>query len=333
MGLFKRGLIKAGMIVGSIFAAGAAIGAAAKSEYKKKRNSYNDKNVKEASYTYAKPNNSATINPDNRGKNFKTNKNTAASTTATTSSTVDLMNKEHAVFKSSANASTEPKETASYGSATPLPNNAKAVYVWDKPRPESEFHKTSSNTTTPNNSGKNFKIKEEDKAKKKEVEKRIKELSEAPISANGLGAVLLSYLIPFMFIFVGLLAGYIIDMLELGQFISLSIFSFAFLMYLSLLAGGFKYKKNTKKTREAMESLRYSLNYYKKLRDKSIDPVNNEYTTEVIVYQTALRNMANTYNNYISQVSNLLYTKIFSITQFDCEENVQQENIILTRTK
>ena len=333
MGLFKRGLIKAGMIVGSIFAAGAAIGAAAKSEYRKKRNSYNNKDVKEASYTYAKPNNSATLNPDNRGKNFKTNKNTSATSTAATSSTVDLMNKEHAVFKSSANASTEPKETASYGSATPLPNNAKAVYVWDKPRPESEFHKTSSNTTTQNNSGKNFKTKEDDKAKKKEVEKRIKELSEAPISANGLGAVLLSYLIPFMFIFVGLLAGYIIDMLELGQFISLSIFSFAFLMYLSLLAGGFKYKKNTKKTREAMESLRYSLNYYKKLRDKSIDPVNNEYTTEVIVYQTALRNMANTYNNYISQVSNLLYTKIFSITQFDCEENVQQENIILTRTK
>ena len=333
MGLFKRGLIKAGMIVGSIFAAGAAIGAAAKSEYKKKRNSYNNKDVKEASYTYAKPNNSATLNPDNRGKNFKTNKNTSATSTAATSSTVDLMNKEHAVFKSSANASTEPKETASYGSATPLPNNAKAVYVWDKPRPESEFHKTSSNTTTPNNSGKNFNIKEEDKAKKKEVEKRIKELSEAPISANGLGAVVLSYLIPFMFIFVGLLVGYIIDMLELGQFVSLSIFSFAFLMYLSLLVGGFKYKKNTKKTREAMESLRYSLNYYKKLRDKSIDPVNNEYTTEVIVYQTALRNMANTYNNYISQVSNLLYTKIFSITQFDCEENVQQENIILTRTK
>lgn len=332
MGLFKRGLIKAGMIVGSIFAAGAAIGAAAKSEYKKKRNSYNNKDVKEASYTYAKPNNTASINPDNRGKNYKTNKNTATSTTETASSTVDLMNKEHAVFKSSANASTEPKETASYGSATPLPNNAKAVYVWDKPRPESDFHKTNSNTT-PNNSGKNFKIKEEDKAKKKEVEKRIKELSEAPISTYGLGAVLLSYLIPFMFIFVGLLAGYIINMLELGQFISLSIFSFAFLMYLSLLAGGFKYKKNTKKTREAMENIRYNLNYYKKLRDQSIDTVNNEYATEVMVYQTALRNMANTYNDYISQFSNLLYTKIFSITQFDCEENVQQENIILTRTK
>ena len=334
MGLFKRGLIKAGMIVGSIFAAGAAVGAAAKSAYKKKRNSYENKyEAKDATYTYAKPSDGKYTHMNNKGKNFKTNQNTAASTTTTTSSTVDLMNKEHAVFKSSSNKPAEPKETASYGSATPLPNNAKAVYVWDKPRPESEFHKTSSNTTTPNNSGRNFKIKEEDKAKKKEVEKRIKELSEAPISANGLGAVLLSYLIPFMFIFVGLLAGYIIDMLELGQFISLSIFSFAFLMYLSLLAGGFKYKKNTKKTREAMESLRYSLNYYKKLRDKSIDPVNNEYTTEVIVYQTALRNMANTYNNYISQVSNLLYTKIFSITQFDCEENVQQENIILTRTK
>ena len=121
-------------------------------------------------------------------------------------------------------------------------------------------------------------------------------------------------------------------MLELGQLISLSIFSFTFLMYLSLLAGGFKYKKNTKKTREAMESLRYSLNYYKKLRDKSID-TNNEYTTEVLVYQTALRNMTNTYNDYISQFSNLFYTKIFSISEFDCEENVQQENIILTRTK
>ena len=104
-------------------------------------------------------------------------------------------------------------------------------------------------------------------------------------------------------------------------------------MYLSLLAGGFKYKKNTKKTREAMENIRYDLNYYKKLRDQSIDTVNNEYATEVMVYQTALRNMANTYNDYISQFSNLLYTKIFSITQFDCEENVQQENIVLTRTK
>ena len=332
MGLLKRGLIKAGMIVGSIFAAGAAIGAAAKSEYKKKRNSYNNKNVKEASYTYAKPNNTATLNPDNRGKNFKTNKNASATSTAATSSTVDLMNKEHAVFKSSANTSTEPKETASYGSATPLPNDAKAVYVWDKPRPDSEFKKTN-NTTTPNNAGKNFKTKIEDKAKEKEVQKRIKELSEAPITANGLGAVVLSYIIPFMFIFFGLLIGYIIDMLELGQFISLSIFSLAFLMYLSLLAGGFKYKKNTKKTREAMESIRYNLNYYKKLRDQKIDTVNNEYATEVMVYQTALRNMANTYNDYISQFSNLLYTKIFSITQFDCEENVQQENIILTRTK
>ena len=334
MGLFKRGLVKAGMIVGSIFAAGAAVGAAAKSAYKKKRNSYENKNeAKDATYTYAKPNDAKYTHMNNKGKNFKTNQNTAASTTTTTSSTVDLMNKEHAVFKSSSNKPAEPKETASSGSATPLPNNAKAVYVWDKPRPESEFHKTSSNTTTPNNSGKNFKINEEDKAKKKEVEKRIKELSEAPISANGLGAVLLSYLIPFLFIFVGLLVGYIIDMLELGQFISLSIFSFAFLMYLSLLAGGFKYKKNTKKTREAMENIRYNLNYYKKLRDQSIDTVNNEYATEVMVYQTALRNMANAYNDYISQFSNLLYTKIFSITQFDCEENVQQENIILTRTK
>ena len=69
------------------------------------------------------------------------------------------------------------------------------------------------------------------------------------------------------------------------------------------------------------------------LTDQSIDTVNNEYATEVMVYQTALRNMANTYNDYISQFSNFLYTKIFSITQFDCEENVQQENIILTRTK
>ena len=332
MGLLKRGLIKAGMIVGSIFAAGAAIGAAAKSEYKKKRNSYNNKNIKEASYTYAKPNNSATLNPDNRGKNFKTNKNASATSTAATSSTVDLMNKEHAVFKSSANTSTEPKETASYGSATPLPNDAKAVYVWDKPRPDSEFKKTN-NTTAPNNAGKNFKTKIEDKTKEQEVQKRIKELSEAPITANGLGAVVLSYIIPFMFIFFGLLIGYIVDILELGQIISLSIFSLAFLMYLSLLAGGFKYKKNTKKTREAMESIRYNLNYYKKLRDQKIDTVNNEYAIEVMVYQTALRNMANTYNDYISQFSNLFYTKIFSISQFDCEENVQQENIILTRTK
>ena len=56
MGLFKRGLIKAGMIVGSIFAAGAAVGAAAKSAYKKKRNSYENKyEAKDTTYTYAKP--------------------------------------------------------------------------------------------------------------------------------------------------------------------------------------------------------------------------------------------------------------------------------------
>ena len=329
MGLFKRGLIKVGMIVGSIFAAGAAVGAAAKSAYKKKRNSYENKyEAKDATYTYVKPSDNKYTNMNSKGKNFKTNQNTAASTTTTTNSTVDLMNKEHAVFKSSSNT---PKETASYGSASQMPNNAKAVYVWDKPRPNNETNKANNNNSASQKTV--FKLKEEEKVKSKEVQKRIKELSEAPISANGLGTVLLSYLIPFMFIFVGLLVGYIIDMLELGQFISLSIFSFAFLMYLSLLAGGFKYKKNTKKTREAMESLRYSLNYYKKLRDKSIDPVNNEYTTEVIVYQTALRNMANAYNDYISQFSNLLYTKIFSITQFDCEENVQQENIILTRTR
>ena len=267
---------------------------------------------------------------NNKGKNFKTNQNTS---TSTSSSTIDLMNKEHAVFKSSSEATNAPKETASYGSASPLPNNAKAVYVWDKPRPESEFAKNSSNANTENNAGKNFKIEEEDKGKQKEVQKRIEELSKAPISAKGLGAVLGSYLIPFMFIEVALTAGYIIDMLTLGQFISLSIFALAFLIYLCLLAGAFKYKKNTKKTRETMESIRYNLNYYKKLRDKSIDPVNNEYTTEVMVYQTALRNMANTYNDYISQFSNLFYTKIFSISQFDCEENVQQENIILTRTK
>ena len=336
MGLFKRGLIKAGMIVGSIFAAGAAVGAAAKSAYKKKKNSYENKyNAQDATYTYAKPSDEKYTHMNNKGKNFKTNQNTnaASSTPGTTSSTVDLMNKEHAVFKSSSAATNAPKETASYGSATPLPNNAKAVYVWDKPRPESEFNKINNKTTTPNNAGKNFKTKIEDKTKEKEVQKRIKELSEAPISANGLGAVVLSYLIPFMFIFAGLLGGYIVDMLALGQFISLSIFSLAFLMYLSLLAGGFKYKKNIKKTRETMESIRYNLNYYKKLRDQSIDTINNEYAIDVMVYQTALRNMANTYNDYISQFSNLLYTKIFSITQFDCEENVQQENIILTRTK
>ena len=329
MGLFKRGLIKAGMIVGSIFAAGAAVGAAAKSAYKKKRNSYENKyNAKDATYTYSKPNNASTVYPDNRGKNFKTNKNDSA-----TSSTVDLMNKEHAVFKSSASTTNTPNETASYGSATPLPNTAKAVYVWDKPRSESEFNKASKNTDAPNNAGKNFKTKIEDKTKQKEVQTRIKELSEAPISTNGLGAVVLSYIIPFMFIFFGLLVGYIIDILELGQIISLSVFSVSFLMYLSILTGAFKYKKNVRKTREAMESIRYNLNYYKKLRDKNIDSVNNEYAIEVMVYQTALRNMANTYNDYISQFSNLLYTKIFSITQFDCEENVQQENIILTRTK
>ena len=335
MGLFKRGLIKAGMIVGSIFAAGAAVGAAAKSAYKKKRNSYEDKrNAKDATYTYAKASDGKYTNMNNKGKNFKTDKTaTAASVAPTPTSTVDLMNKEHAVFKSSAETTSAPKETASYGCATPLPNNARAVYVWDKPRSESEFNKISKNATAPNNAGKNFKTKIDDKTKQKEVQTRIKELSEAPISANGLGAVVLSYLIPSIFIFVGLLVGYIIDMLELGQLISLSIFSFAFLMYLSLLAGGFKYKKNTKKTREAMESIRYNLNYYKKLRDQSIDTVNNEYAIDVMVYQTALRNMANTYNDYISQFSNLLYTKIFSITQFDCEENVQQENIILTRTK
>ena len=335
MGLFKRGLIKAGMIVGSIFAAGAAVGAAAKSAYRKKRNSYEDKhNAKDATYTYAKASDGKYTNMNNKGKNFKTDKTaTAASVAPTPTSTVDLMNKEHAVFKSSAEATSSPRETASYGSATPLPNNARAVYVWDKPRTESEFNKISKNATAPNNAGKNFKTKIDDKTKQKEVQTRIKELSEAPISANGLGAVVLSYLIPSIFIFVGLLVGYIIDMLELGQLISLSIFSFAFLMYLSLLAGGFKYKKNTKKTREAMESIRYNLNYYKKLRDQSIDTVNNEYAIDVMVYQTALRNMANTYNDYISQFSNLLYTKIFSITQFDCEENVQQENIILTRTK
>lgn len=324
MGLFKRGLIKAGMIVGSIFAAGAAVGAAARSAYRKKKSAYDNKyNAKDASYTYVKSNNASTT----QNSSSKTINNSPKAGSTTTNSTVELMNKEHAVFKSSSNT---PKETASYGSASPMPNNAKAVYVWDKPRPNNETNKVNNNSTSQKTV---FKLKEDEKVKSKEVQKRIKELSEAPISANGLGAVVLSYLIPFMFIFAGLLVGYIIEMLKLGQFISLSIFSFAFLMYLSLLAGGFKYKKNTKKTREAMESLRYNLNYYKKLKDQTIDSVNNEYTTEVMVYQTALRNMANTYNDYISQFSNLLYTKIFSITQFDCEENVQQENIILTRTK
>ena len=82
-----------------------------------------------------------------------------------------------------------------------------------------------------------------------------------------------------------------------------------------------------------MENIRYNLNYYKKLKENTVDSINNDYSTEVVVYQTALRNMANTYNDYISQVSNLLYTKIFSISEFDCEENVQQDNIILKRTK
>ena len=175
MGLFKRGLIKAGMIVGSIFAAGAAVGAAAKSAYKKKKNSYENKyNAKDATYTYAKPSGEKYTHMNNKGKNFKTNQNTnaASSTPGTTSSTVDLMNKEHAVFRSSSAATNTPKETASYGSATPLPNNAKAVYVWDKPRPESEFNKNNNKTTTPNNAGKNFKTKIEDKTKEKEVQKR-----------------------------------------------------------------------------------------------------------------------------------------------------------------
>ncbi|MCR5308692.1 MAG: SoxR reducing system RseC family protein [Bacilli bacterium] len=288
MGLFRRGLIKAGMIVGGIFAAGAAVGAAAKAAYKKKRNSYNTYESNKT-YDYTKPNN-ATVN------------NSAAKN----ASTVDLMNKEHAVFKS--------------GQSTQKPN-------YQSTHNSSTYVKTSGNTQTV------YRLKPDDKIKQKEVQKRIEELSKPPISANGLGAVLLSYLIPFMFIFVGLLAGYIINMLELGQFISLSIFSFAFLIYLSLLTGAFKYKKNTKKTREEMENIRYNLNYYKKLKDSTVDSINNDYSTEVVVYQTALRNMANTYNDYISQFSNLLYTKIFSIAQFDCEENVQQENIILTRTK
>ena len=189
MGLFKRGLIKAGMIVGSIFAAGAAVGAAAKSAYKKKRNSYNNAAYdNNKTYTYTKPNNTTkTYNSANTSTvNNSANKNP---------STVDLMNKEHAVFKSSSGATNAPRETASYGSASPIPNNAKAVYVWDKPRPNSEFTKNSSNANTTNNAGKNFKTKVDDKSKQKEVQKRIEELSKAPISANGLGAVLGSYLL------------------------------------------------------------------------------------------------------------------------------------------
>ena len=318
MGLFRRGLIKAGMIVGSIFAAGAAVGAAAKSAYRKKRNSYNNAAYdNDKTYTYTKSNNTTkTYNSANTSTvNNSANKNP---------STVELMNKEHAVFKSSSN-----NNQKYYGSASAMPNNARATRMGENVGPSTHTQTASNQTQTKTV----YKLRQEDPDKQKEVQKRIKELSQAPITASGLGAVVGSYLIPFLFIVGALLLCHILDFLTLGQFISLSIFSLAFLIYLCLLVGAFRYKKNTKKTREAMENIRYNLNYYKKLKDKSIDSINNDYTTEVVVYQTALRNMANTYNDYISQVSNLLYTKIFSISEFDCEENVQQENIILKRTK